>query len=139
MVALDWNRFVSVLIQRSGPLRSPRTVPPLGVGQRQPVHESRHFVGLRPQYQMPMIRHHAITEKPGRYARKRLGKHIFKRTIVAVMAKNAYTPDGAIQDMKNQPSRLVQRSMRHDPIGRTSKIDALPETLAPEANDVSAQ
>lgn len=63
---------------------------------------------------MPMIRHHAITEKPGGYARKRLAEHIFKRAIVVVMAKNAYTSDGAIQDMKNQPSRLVQRAMRHN-------------------------
>lgn len=40
------------------------------------------------------------------------------------MAENAYTPDGAIQDMKNQPSRVVERATRHSEIGGTNNINA---------------
>lgn len=76
-----------------------------------------------------MIRHDAITEKPCRHADQRFGQQFFKRAIVAVMAENAYTSDRAVQDMENQPSGLVQRSMRHTRIVGTSNIDARPETL----------
>lgn len=133
MVALDGDCLISVLIDGPGPVGTARAVPPFCVRQREPVHESWQLVGPGPEYQMPMIRHHAISEKPGGYACERFGDQIFKRAVVAVIEENAYTPHGAIQDVKNQASGYVQRSLRHGQARGTSNSDAQPGTVEPPA------
>lgn len=55
---------------------------------RQPLREGGEFaLPLRPKDEMPMVRHQAVSEQPGRMRRQRFAENAFERLVVAVLLK----------------------------------------------------
>ena len=67
LVLFDRKRLETPLIERTGPRRAMRRVPPLRVRHREPTHELRKLaIASRPKHQVPMVRHHAPGQNPHR-------------------------------------------------------------------------
>jgi hypothetical protein len=123
-LGLDRDRVIAALIHGTGSMNVMRHVPALRMCKRQTVHEARHFIGVRPQNEVPVIGHHAVGEHARRDLRQRLGEHIFERLEVLGIVENAHTSNGSIDDVKNKAVRAGQMPMRHESGNDPSNPDA---------------
>ena len=102
VVLLNRERLESALIDVPRAGRMPVGVPALRMGQRQPADESRQVAVLaRPNDQMPMIRHDAVSEQPHRNSVERFVKHPFERFEIAVLLEQWQTLIGPIEGVIN--------------------------------------
>ena len=113
-IILDWKGLESALINRTGPISGPISVPSFAVSHGEPVHELREFVVARgPGDQMKMVGHDAVREHAKRHVGLRLGKDADEGVIVGGMIEQAGAADGSIQNMKNKTGGSFADSSGH--------------------------
>src|SRR5271157_4311495 len=67
LVALHRERLVSTLVDMAQSRIAPVFLPATHMGDGQPLHEGRQLaVALRPQKQVPVVRHHRVRTNPHR-------------------------------------------------------------------------
>jgi len=103
LIVLGGERLEAALVHVSAARAVPVRVPSLSVGQRQPTGESRQFaVFPRPDHQVPMIGHHAVSQQPHFRAIDRFFQNTLERVIILRLLKYRHSGIRPIQNMINQ-------------------------------------
>jgi hypothetical protein len=100
-VALYRKRLVPALVNMTQSRISPVLLPSPNMGDRQTLHEPRKLsIALRPQQQVPVIRHHCRCTDPHRRFIKSLAQDLLERSIVRGLLEQLHSRDATIQDVK---------------------------------------
>jgi hypothetical protein len=88
------------------------------------MHKPWKFSLLGPHDEMPVIRHDAIRQEPNWHLFDGIDKHSLKREVIIRVKEQAFTSDGAVQDVEGGTAHLCQRAMRHNSDGLLSNSGA---------------
>jgi hypothetical protein len=104
------ERLEAALVKGTGPLRVMLRVPALRVRESQPTHEFGEIaVALRPNHQMPMVRHDAIGQQADVHPVERFGQQADKGLMISGFGKERGPSEGAIE----QVVEITTFSMAH--------------------------
>src|SRR5688572_1088301 len=114
LVVLNRKCLEATLIQMAGARRVIMGMPTHGVRVCQPAEKiGQLMVGLRSQYEMPMIGHHAIREDADWDALVGFLENTLEGFIVGVFLEQRQPRHRPIQGMVHVPSRRISRTARH--------------------------
>src|SRR5262249_44529849 len=66
-----------------------------------------------PEHQVPVVRHQAVSQQPGRVLLQRFGQDALEGLVVAVLLEQRQPGHGAVQHVVDQSARGVTGSTRH--------------------------
>jgi hypothetical protein len=105
LVLLNRKTLEAPLIQRTGPGRVMVRVPPLRVRHRQQAQEFAQVAVLpRPEHQMPMVGHQAVTHEAHGQPLMGALDDAFHRLVIRVILEQQPAPDSAVEDVIGNPA-----------------------------------
>ncbi len=105
-VRFSRERLVAALIEMTVTHAAPVDLPVARVRDGQLLHERREIaIALRPQNQMPVVRHQAVAQNPHWATLERLLEDLLKRLEVGVLQKQPHPSHATIQDVEQHSAR----------------------------------
>ncbi len=115
LVRLHGKTLKPPLIDVPYPCCPVRRMPSLCMRQCYPSHKLRNIAGLaRPQQQVPVIAHNAVTAKPHPHAIHPLSQHPLKRLEVRTLLEYPQPPIGTVANVVNNTTSTLSFRARHN-------------------------
>lgn len=133
---LDRERLEASLIHVAGTATVPMGMPPLRVREGKPSDKPRQFaVGVRPDHEVPMIRHQAPGKKVSAVAFDRLFENSLHRLVIGVGLKDGQACIATVENVIDHPAVRCSLWPSHGiiPVDRPhSRQEKVPDTFLPE-------
>jgi len=130
---LDRERLEASLIHVAGTATVPMGMPPLRVREGKPSDKPRQFtVGVRPDHEVPMIRHQAPGKKVSAVAFDRLFENSLHRLVIGVGLKDGQACIATVENVIDHPAVRCSLWPSHGiiPVDRPhSRQEKVPDTF----------